>query len=303
MSDSVRQDVITLLAPAKLNLYLHVTGRRKDGYHELESLVAFADIADRIMIEPAAEFSFRIQGPFAAAFSASERDISQHSQNLVVKAVWACAGLARKKPDFRITLIKNLPLASGVGGGSSDAAAVLWGLASYWGLPVQTELFHNMALSLGADVPVCLGCRPVCMKGVGDVLETAPFIGEAFIVLVNPGVFCETKQVFSLFKQDFRATQSMPEELAAFDDLVSFLTGCHNDLTPYAQALCPEIVPVLDSLQAISACALARMSGSGATCFGLFEDEFEALEAARIIAQDHPHWWVQTGALNRVERY
>ena len=295
---------LTVFAPAKVNLYLRVTGRLDNGFHALDSLAAFVDIGDWVRFDEAENFSFSINGPYAAAFSAAERDGSPDSSNLAVKAVWALSRTVQRLPQFRITLEKNLPLASGIGGGSADAAAAIWGAMEWWDLsPHAAPYLGGMMMGLGADVPVCFNCAPVLMRGAGEILEQAPALPETPVVLVNPGKACSTAQVFKGYQEPFSSPVDVPDDLSDFDDLAWFVEQEGNDLLPAATALVPEITDVIDCLQAQPGCATASMSGSGATCFGLFRDEEDALKAAQQIGAARSSWWVRAGVLNRPERY
>lgn len=255
-------------APAKLNLALHVTARRADGYHLLDSLVGFAGVGDLVTLE-AGPLSLRIDGPFAAGLSADD--------NLCLRA----ARLAGA--DAAIRLTKNLPVASGIGGGSADAAAVLRGLARM-GHPLPPDIER-----LGADVPVCLASGPARMQGVGEVVTPLPALPAIPIVLANPGVALSTPQVFAaLQRRDHPALPAIPR-FDGLADLVAWLTGTRNDLEPAAMAIAPVIGQVLDGLHATGA-AFARMSGSGATCFGLYDNPDRARIAAAALKQHG--WWV-----------
>ncbi|MFN4128830.1 MAG: 4-(cytidine 5'-diphospho)-2-C-methyl-D-erythritol kinase [Paracoccaceae bacterium] len=264
-------------APAKINLTLHVTGQRADGYHLLDSLVVFADVGDRVSVQAADRLTLQIAGPQAAALPASD-------DNLVVRAARLMGARAA------ITLEKQLPVASGIGGGSADAAATLRALARLGqrALPDGPDV-----LTLGADVPVCLRGRPVRMQGVGDVLTPVPPLPPAWLVLVNPGVAVATPQVFrGLMRKD---NSPMPRDLPRLRssaELAAFLQMMRNDMEPPALALAPVIGAVKSALTAQPGCMLARMSGSGATCFGLFGDGLSASAAARGVQAAHPGWWV-----------
>lgn len=302
MSDT-QTKLLTIFSPAKINLYLHITGRLDNGYHMLDSLVAFADIGDRITISRSTEFKFSIDGPYATAFGPKDRDQSPDSSNLVVQAVWALSQAAQKIPDVHIKLTKNLPLASGLGGGSSNAAAVLWGLLEWWKIPHQSHYMQGLMARLGADVPVCLNCIPARVRGIGDILDVAPAMPEVPVVLVNPGKQCMTGEIFSRFIGSFREPMAIPENLGGTEALVDFLAKQDNDLLKPAMDVVPVIGNVLNSLKMQGGCLLPRMTGSGATCFGLFKDEAAAVKAAKIITGENPDWWVKSGWLNRVERY
>lgn len=293
----------TLFAPAKINLYLHVAQKRDDGYHDLDSLAVFADIGDKIHIEPARDFQLVINGPYASAFTAQEKELSPRSGNLVARAALALAQRTDHHPDFRITLTKNIPLASGLGGGSADAAAVLWGLMDLWKIPLSTAFLPNLMRDLGADVPACLRCAPVRMSGVGDILEHIPDLPEIPVVLVNPGKRCPTPDVFRRFIGPMRGAKTYPDHFSDPDIFLDFIAAQENDLTPAALEIAPEIEAVSKALHDQPGCRLARMSGSGATVFGLFPNYGDAVHAAEKIALDQPRWWVRTGTINSPERY
>lgn len=298
-----RTKILTVFAPAKVNLYLHVTGRLDNGYHTLDSMVAFADIGDEVRIEPAPDFSFKLQGPYAGAFAPKEMDSSPNSSNLVVQAVWALSRAAQKVPNVKVTLTKNLPLASGVGGGSSDAAATIWGLMEWWGLSRQAYYLPALMMTLGADVPVCLNCDAARLRGIGEILDRVPPMPEIPIVLVNPGKPCGTASVFARYAGKFREPLPLPAALESLQDLTDFLKQRENDLYGPACAVVPEIVNVIHALESQAGCRIARMSGAGATCFALFETEKQAQAAAKTIAYENPDWWAQAGWLNRPQRY
>ncbi len=268
-------------APAKVNLYLHVTGRRPDGYHLLDSLAVFPAVGDWLRATPAPALSLEVAGAFGAAL-AGEAD------NLVLRAARALGGSA----GARIVLEKHLPVASGIGGGSADAAAALRLLCRLWGLPAPAP---SVGLPLGADVPVCLASRPARMGGVGEALTPAPELPAVGMALVNPGVPLATQDVFRARAGGFSAAAVLPAGWANAAAMAGDLAALRNDLEPPATALCPVIGTVLAALAAAPGCLLARMSGSGATCFGLFPDAAGAEVAARALAR--PGWWCWGGAL------
>ena len=265
-------------APAKINLTLHVTGQRQDGYHLLDSLVVFANVGDSIVVRDAAWLSLSVTGPCAAGVPSDETNLVMKSARLLGAA------------GADIALEKRLPVASGIGGGSADAAAALRALAELWGcdLPKTSEL-----LSLGADVPVCLTSQPARMSGIGEVLAEGPMMPDFWLVLVNPGVAVSTPEIFRALASKNNAP--MPDILPEFGtaaDFASWLATQRNDLQPPAETLQPAISTVLAALTETSECLISRMSGSGATCFGMFANEASARAASAHIQAGHPNWWV-----------
>jgi 4-diphosphocytidyl-2-C-methyl-D-erythritol kinase len=267
---------------AKVNLYLHVTGRRDDGYHLLDSLAVFPAVGDRLAAAPAEGLSLAITGPFSAG-------LSGEADNLVLRAARWLAEQAGLAPDVALTLEKNLPVASGIGGGSADAAATLRLLARLW----KVEPEAGLAARLGADVPVCLAGRPARMSGIGDILTPAPRLPSFGMVLVNPGVPVSTAAVFEARRAGFSPAAILPEAWADAAAMARDLARLVNDLEPPALAIEPAIGTVLQALRSLPGCRLARMSGSGATCFGLFETSAEAARAAAALAR--PGWWCWGG--------
>lgn len=294
---------LKVFAPAKVNLYLHVTGRRDNGYHELDSLIGFADIGDDVQITPAKNFGFEITGPFANAFRGRDIDNGPESSNLVVRAVWALSRLVEKAPAFHITLTKNLPLGAGIGGGSADAAAIIWGLLEYWGLPTTLEGVDDLLLNLGADVPVCFACETMHVSGIGERLERIESFPEMPIVLVHPGKACSTQEIFGQFDGEFKKSVVLPSSFQTPENLFALMLRTENMLSASATYFVPEIENVLNALNAQSTCAFARMSGSGSSCFGLFTDVSAAEKAAQVLAEENPDWWVKSGWLGRAARY
>ena len=278
------------LAPAKLNLYLHLTGRRGDGYHLLDSLVAFADVADVVTAANAEALTLRIAGPFAAALAA------EGEANLVWRAASALAERAGIPARAALALEKTLPVASGIGGGSSDAAATLRALAELWHLDLSEPRFAGLAESLGADVPVCLlGCT-AWLGGIGERVSPAPALPGCAVVLANPGIAVATPAVFKARVGAFSppARFDAPQDVAG---LVAALAERRNDLTDAAISLAPDIADVLRTLASERGALLARMSGSGATCFALFAELAGARAAAARLAAARPRWWVAAGRL------
>ena len=285
---------------AKVNLTLRVIGRRTDGYHDIESVVAFADCADRLTLTPGPELTLQTSGPLAQACGAT-------SDNLVLKAARL---LAERVPDMKVgsfTLDKVLPVAAGIGGGSADAAAALRLLAQLNGLSLDDERLLDVALETGADVPVCLASRACDMTGVGETLTplSLPIIP---CVMVNPCVPVATRDVFDALglrngellvgaTDVFRGTD-WPEAGASVEDWVEVLAADTNDLEVPATRIQPVIGEVIAALNATNGAWLARMSGSGATCFAIYENTADAGRAAEKIRRDRPEWWVHAGTLS-----
>jgi 4-diphosphocytidyl-2-C-methyl-D-erythritol kinase len=287
LSDRVSQTSggITDFAPAKVNLYLHVTGRRPDGYHLLDSLAVFPAVGDTLRAMPADGLSLTVGGPFGAS-------LSGEADNLVLRAALALAAVCQRPAGARLELEKQLPVASGIGGGSADAAAALRLLTRLWG--GDGDLLA-LAATLGADVPVCVASQPARMRGVGEELSAAPVLPVCGLVLVNPGVAVATPEVFRARMGAFSLPADLPigwENAAA---MAVDLARLHNDLEAPAIALQPVIAEVLQVIAALPGCLLARMSGSGATCFGLFRDAPAASAAAHGLSR--PGWWCWGGGL------
>jgi 4-diphosphocytidyl-2-C-methyl-D-erythritol kinase len=285
-------------APAKVNLSLRVLGRRADGYHDIESLVAFADVGDRLSLTPGDALTLTVAGPGAAQTGAE-------ADNLVVKAASA---LAARVPGLRagaFSLEKNLPVAAGLGGGSADAAAALRLLARANKLAPDNPCLHDAACATGADVPVCLDPRPRVMRGIGEMLSAPLPLPRLHALLVNPGVAVPTKLVFSGWRPsanplralkraaDFAASPNIQNE----EQLVDWLASEANDLEAPAIALEPVIADVLASLRAAAGCRLARMSGSGATCFALFASAVDSASAGKNLRTKFPNWWISETVL------
>jgi 4-diphosphocytidyl-2-C-methyl-D-erythritol kinase len=267
-------------APAKVNLCLHVTGRRADGYHLLDSLVVFADTGDRVALAPAGGPPLTLRGPEAGALTAG-------ADNLVLRAAHLVAG--PEAPP--LTLTKRLPVASGIGGGSSDAAAALRLVAAASGRAMPDAA---AILSLGADVPVCLEARPARMSGIGEAVLPLSGLPPLWAVLVNPRRPLATAAVFGARRGDFGpALPPLPARWRDGADLVAWLAGTRNDLEAPARALMPEVGALIAALGALPGARLARMSGSGASAFAIMPSRATARAGARLLARQHPEWWVR----------
>lgn len=285
---------LTTRARAKVNLDLRVLGRRADGYHELESLVAFAGVGDELTLAPDQPLSLSIAGPRAAGLAADD-------DNLVIRAARAAA---TARPGLRLGtfhLVKRLPVASGIGGGSADAAAALRLVARLNGMAPADPVLRRVAATVGADVPVCLASRARLMAGIGERLGPVLRLPSLFAVLVNPGVAVETAAVFRTLGltpgQELTVPRAAPASLS-IGEFIGTLAASGNDLAEPASRVAPVIDEVLDRLKVLPGCRLARMSGSGATCFALFDDCRASAEAARVLAKARPDWWVKPTLLS-----
>lgn len=280
--------VLEELAPAKVNLSLRITGRRADGYHLLDSIVAFTDFGDTVSVGAAEALSLTVDGPHADG-------VPTDDSNLVLRAARALATATGVDSGAAIRLTKALPSAGGIGGGSSDAAATLRLLCRLWDVSPSRTALSEIALKLGADVPVCLERRPRHMSGIGEKLGVLPPFPKAGILLANPGLPCPTPAVFKARSGPF-STPGMPMMPGhSAHALARALARERNDLTEAAVAVCPEIREVLSALRDAPGTLLYRMSGSGATCFGLYETPEKARLAADRVARDG--WWVAAGGL------
>ena len=282
---------LTTRARAKVNLDLRVVGRRADGYHELESLVAFAGVGDLLTLDPGAPLSLSIAGPRAEGLAVDDG-------NLVLRAAGA---LAAARPGLRLGrfhLVKRLPVASGIGGGSADAAAALRLLARLNGIALTDPLLHVVAARVGADVPVCLDSRTRLMAGIGERLGPQLRLPPLFAVLVNPGVAVETAAVFRALGlapgQRLASAGTMSSTVpTSAPELLGRLAASGNDLAAPARSVAPAIDAVLERLSGLPGCRLARMSGSGATCFALFDDCGASAVAAKALQRERPGWWIK----------
>jgi 4-diphosphocytidyl-2-C-methyl-D-erythritol kinase len=289
-------------APAKINLTLRIVRKRPDGYHDLESLVVFADVGDTLRLVPGPSLGLTVEGPTAAQAGPDD-------DNLVIRVA---RGLAAQIANLRaghFHLTKATPVAAGLGGGSSDAAAALRLLAALNAVPLHDPRIAQVARATGADIPVCLDPKPRIMRGIGDILSDPIALPPLPAVLVNPGVPVPTGPVFKALAQSRGDTPPPAIENDAasrivasasapsFDRLIEALVASSNDLEAPAIAGFPAVAETLAALRATRRCRLARMSGSGGTCFGLFATAEDAKEAAARLTREHPHWWVRSATL------
>jgi 4-diphosphocytidyl-2-C-methyl-D-erythritol kinase len=278
------------LAQAKINLDLYVTGRRADGYHELDSLTVFAAFGDRLVVQEHDRLVLELSGPFAGLLAAEP-------DNLVLRAARQLAACAGRTAAVRITLDKRIPVAAGLGGGSADAAAALRGLNRLWHLDMAPADLAGIAAGLGADVPVCLAGRTARMRGKGEQIEPWCSLPPLAVLLVNPNLPVATARVFGALEanpSDVERPWPPPAEAHAF---LAWLRAGANHLEAPAVGLLPQIQEVLALLGVQDGCALARMSGSGATCFGLFETPAVRDAAAAAIGRARPDWWLAASTI------
>jgi 4-diphosphocytidyl-2-C-methyl-D-erythritol kinase len=282
-------------APAKINLFLHVGDRRTDGYHDLLSLVVFADCGDMIRVTPRKGAALEVTGPASAGLDASPSNLVLLAEAALRQ--WAEAN-GHEAPPVSIHLDKHLPLASGVGGGSADAAATLHALAEHWSLPIALDDLLAVGRAIGADVPVCLRGMPTLVSGDGDRLAPVPDLPGFALVLVNPRVEVPTAKVFgNLDVRTGAYPQPFPAQMDSLRGFVAWLDRTSNDLASPAKQIAPQVMHVEHALTASTGCLLARMSGSGATCFGIYPTIEAANTAAREIAAANPAWWVKPAGL------
>jgi len=298
-------DRVSVSAPAKINLFLHVGAKRADGFHDLESLVAFASAGDELICERDDALALTVTGTFGG-------DLPAGADNLVLKAARLLGERVGTQQRARMILRKELPVASGIGGGSADAAAALRGLAALWGVDVAQEELIALAARLGSDVPVCLASRPAIISGRGERIVPAGELPRFWFLLVNPGVQISTAEVFARFDRSHPPDSPSPKNSSALassfstlpqgqgrnlDALVNFLRTTSNDLEAPAREIAPVIGDVLDDIARQPGTLFARMSGSGATCFGIYADVGAARAAAASIQSRHANWWVAATGL------
>jgi 4-diphosphocytidyl-2-C-methyl-D-erythritol kinase len=275
---------VARIAPAKINLALHVTGRRADGYHLIDSIAVFADVGDRVEILPADKLKLSLSGPFAAHAPGDPGDLAWRAAQEFFQWSGVPTGAA-------IRVAKNIPAGAGLGGGSADAAAALLGLDELFGTKLPAHQLRAVGLKLGADVPMCLVGRALRARGIGEEISPLEGFPPLPMVLVWPGKPVSTAEVFkALARRDNPPLPDPPREKSPVE-IAGWLQSCRNDLEPAATKILPEIGAVLDALRGTDGCLLARMSGSGSACFGLFADQAATRAAAAAVAKARPDWW------------
>lgn len=286
--NDTKRALVEELARAKVNLALHITGQREDGYHTLDSLVVFPELGDVVAVKPAPQLSLKISGEF------SEKIQGDPAHNLVNKAAQLLAEHLPSSSGALIELEKSLPVAAGIGGGSADAAATLRALTKLWGVSPAPKDLSNLSLSLGADVPMCLEEKPARIRGIGEVIEPVKDFPTGAMVLVNPMIEISTPTIFNaLEKKDNSPLPEMPAEFESMKELANWLKTCRNDLQKPAISLTSEISEVLDLLASQPETLIARMSGSGATCFALCETLEAAQKIASHLQEIRSNWWIK----------
>ncbi len=281
--------MITELARPKVNLSLKVVGRRSDGYHLLDSLVVFPEGGDRLSFKIADDLTLSVSGEGA-------EDLEGTEDNLVYRVARYLKEEFGVQNGARIHLEKNLPVASGIGGGSSDAAATLRGLNKLWGLGLSSQKLEEIGLQFGADIPVCIESQARYMRGVGEKLSDPAKLPDFHILLINPRKSISTPEIFRALNYPKGTRENPPPELSdnlSAQEMAKALKTLTNDLQAPAESLIPEITVILHFLLVEDACLFHRMSGSGATCFGLFENATEGQQALQRLKAEHPHWWAE----------
>lgn len=272
---------ITTYAPAKINLFLHIIGKTKNNYHSVQSLIAFTDLVDTIEINQANTF----------AFTTDHEALTEN--NLVVQAAEKLARLLKRPLDLSIHLTKKIPVGAGLGGGSADAAATIKGLLHYWNKKIPADQLNTLLSSLGADVPACYQKHACYAQGFGEVITPLDLMPPCPAVLIYPNIFCSTAEIFKNYSADYSQKIDLPSGFATQKDLYTFLKTQQNDLTESACSLHPEISDALKIMSKQEGCDIARMSGSGSSCFGLFNTAEQSQKAAEKIQKEKPDWFIR----------
>lgn len=290
--------MLECLVPAKINLYLHITGKRPDGYHLLDSLIVFTDICDKITIKESDKFSLEILGQFAHL-------VENNQTNIVFRAAKIMAEKCQRSCNIAIKLLKNIPVGAGLGGGSADCAATILLLNDLWQAEISNKELMEIGMKLGADVPVFIGQKAAFISGIGEGLQTLETLPELYAILVYPDKALATKNVFNAFIPgktikylpggflDYKTDLPLIRKQHIPDNLLSLLKNQRNDLQDAAISLIPEIKGLLGELSSLEGCEFARMSGSGSSCFAIFKDRNQAEFSRNQVAQRHPGYWTK----------
>jgi len=288
LQNTKKKTFLSIMAPAKINLCLHIVGRRRNNYHLISSLVVFLSVFDTISVVKSRILKLNVNGPFA-------KYLGSKQNNSVMKAAQGLQKFCNLQVGAEITLTKNLPISAGIGGGSADSAATIKLLSRLWKIKVGKGALMELGQSLGADVPVCLVGKPSFVEGVGEEIKMIQSFPNIWILLVNPHKPILTKTIFNNFRK--RYSKKLPTENKSFslNKLISFLKKSDNDLTSLAVHYSPEIKTILNDLSLIEGCLLSRMSGSGATCFGIFSEKESAIKAKKAFLKLNPNYWINYG--------
>lgn len=276
---------IKLTAPAKINLFLHVVGKRGDGFHLLQSLTSFANFGDEITISPSNEFKF--------SFDSTTENFPTDESNLIVCTANLLGSTLNKNLNCHIHLKKNIPIGAGLGGGSSDAAATIRGLFEFWNTTLPQNELDNILLDLGADVPACYHGKACYFEGIGEIITPAQSLPPLHALLIYPNKHCATKDIFKKYNSDFSKEIVLPQHFENKKNVTEFLSKQKNDLTEAAIQNIPDIKNILDALDKQQDCQLSRMSGSGSACFGIFDTKEQVQKTANTIKKENPDWWIQ----------
>ena len=278
-------DRIKLIAPAKVNLFLHVLGKNENNYHNLQSLITFTDFGDEIIISPADEFKF--------LFDSTADNLPHDENNLVICAAKALAGALNKPLNCHIHLTKNIPIGAGLGGGSSDAAATVKGLLKFWNTQIDDKTLAPLLLNLGADVPCCYYNAPCYIEKTGEDITPIMNLPTLYGVLIYPNAHCSTQDIFEQYDSNYSSEITLPTSFENEDDLLTFLLSQKNDLTPAAIKNIPDIKDIITAIESQNGHLLSRMSGSGSACFGVFKTKEQSLQAVQNILSENKNWWGQ----------
>lgn len=282
----IKQKVYNLKAYAKINLFLHVLKKRRNGFHDLESLVCFINLFDEIKVIEDSKFSIEITGPFKSYLN--------NKENIIKKTVFGISGLIGIKPNFKIILNKNIPTSAGLGGGSADSAAIIRGIIKN---KLKKKTIYKFAKIIGSDVPVCLYNKNAFFKGYGEILSKAPKLPNFSIILINPIIELSTKKVFLEYDKNFLFNKKSNTQRLNNKNFYSWILRNDNDLLMPAKKIVPEIGEMLSFLDNLENCLLSRMTGSGPTVFGLFKNSVDARNANKIFKKKYPNWWSKVTSL------
>ena len=288
MHNTEKKQPFSITAPAKINLCLHVVGRRRDNYHLISSLVVFLDVFDIVSATESPVLKLNLKGPFA-------KHLRSGDNNSVIRAAKGLQKLSGITKGAEITLTKNLPISAGIGGGSADSAATIKLLLELWGVNIAEKRIMQLGQSLGADVPICLTAKPAFVSGIGEKIKIIQRFPKIWVLLVNPGKGVLTKKIFNDFGRQYSEYLLMRSAPFSIRGLIQFLKTSNNDLTLLATRYVPEIKKILKDIGATKGCLISRMSGSGATCFGIFSDKQNVIKAKKTLLQSNPNYWVACG--------